>query len=416
MDWATLKVADLRTELTRRSLDRVGVKQELVRRLTEDDSNSAAGNNPDMDGPEQLGGEVSVDSLAVASNDERMDANHGTGASCDLPTMVSGTESEHGHTGLNTIQDAKRKRRSISPAPDHRRVKPREDPDASTLDPTRALHISGFLRPPAPETLRTHLHALVNPFDQGTDDDAIELFHLDHVKTHAFVIFNETAQAIRARSAFQQAHWPCESARRPLRADFVPARKVRDWIAEEERAGSGKADDRRWEARYGKNEEGNATTAFCARPSEGSGPLPHHSQAPLKQPSPLPAPQRNFNQSAAGNVNTIPLGTRMRMSSRLASTPLGRPYMPGTSDLDTPHVSGLTLAKPAITWEPVPRDLALRRLEALRFHYTKRGNRDLGREDEIDRYTFEAGSVFVDRGVEVFVGIRPPHRERARNN
>ena len=46
----------------------------------------------------------------------------------------------------------------------------------------------------------------------------------------------------------------------------------------------------------------------------------------------------------------------------------------------------------------------------MRSYYTKDRHRDLGREDEINRYTFQNEDSFVDRGKEFFIGIRPRRR------
>lgn len=48
----------------------------------------------------------------------------------------------------------------------------------------------------------------------------------------------------------------------------------------------------------------------------------------------------------------------------------------------------------------------------MRSYFTQDLKRDMGPESDINRYTFEQGESFVDRGHENFVGIRPPHRER----
>ena len=66
-----------------------------------------------------------------------------------------------------------------------------------------------------------------------------------------------------------------------------------------------------------------------------------------------------------------------------------------------------------IYWKPLSDDLAQRRVQNMRRYYNinARITEDDKRSD-INRYFFESGDAFVDRGKEIFAGIRPPHRER----
>ncbi len=71
-----------------------------------------------------------------------------------------------------------------------------------------------------------------------------------------------------------------------------------------------------------------------------------------------------------------------------------------------------TRALPSLLYRPASEEVVRRRIDNMRSFYTKDRYRDLGPVEDINRYTFENGDSFVDRGKEVFVGIRPPHRER----
>ena len=64
-------------------------------------------------------------------------------------------------------------------------------------------------------------------------------------------------------------------------------------------------------------------------------------------------------------------------------------------------------------WKPLSEDLAQRRIENMRRFYNPDARvTDDDKRSNINRYFFENGDSFVDRGKEIFAGIRPPHRER----
>ena len=66
-----------------------------------------------------------------------------------------------------------------------------------------------------------------------------------------------------------------------------------------------------------------------------------------------------------------------------------------------------TTAAPVLYWSPVTKEIADKRLDNIDSATSKaaHGQRVAG---EINRYTFEDGDVLVDRGPEIFPGIRPP--------
>jgi len=261
---------------------------------------------------------------------------------------------------------------------------------------TSALYIKNFMRPLRENMLLEHLSDLAVPRRSEPDPDAVEEFFLDQIRTHAFVRFRNVSAASRVRVALHGKVWPNERERKELWVDFIPPEKVEEWSNHEKTEGSRGT---RWEVRYDFDSDGNATArltnADAEPPRQPSRPQPPPSAAPVAS---IPTgPSRQFT-----GVEGAPLGPRGRGTAayRQDSFP--------TSTGDWKQ----TQARPPLPYKPVASDLAERRIDNMRSYYTKDRYRDMGREDEINRYTFENQDGFVDRGKENFVGIRPPHRER----
>lgn len=271
---------------------------------------------------------------------------------------------------------------------------------------TPALYIKNFMRPLRDHAVQEHLLQLAAPVGADPREDDIETFYLDSIRTHAFVVFRTTALASRVRNALHDVIWPDERERKPLWVDFVPPEKVRDWINEEAQAGRRRG--ARWEITYDREDDG----FVVARLDSGTAPPP-----PARSP---PEPFRPVPSGpAVKDVNAIPLGPRGGRG--FDGAPLGprgdAPRGPGgRGPRQIPNFPGgpikTTQNNPPISYQPVSEDLASRRVRNMRSFYTQDLKRDMGPETDINRYTFEQGDSFVDRGQEVFVGIRPPHRER----
>ncbi|KAH7160281.1 hypothetical protein B0J13DRAFT_540882 [Dactylonectria estremocensis] len=261
---------------------------------------------------------------------------------------------------------------------------------------TPALYIKNFMRPLRPNEVQAHLADLATRGEDTTDDDIIVDFFLDQIRTHAFVVFKSTSAASRVRAALHDKVWPNESNRKPLWVDFVPREKVHDWIDKEE---SGGRRGPRWEVVYedGPNGEIEAHlesgTASISRQGNRPPPGPTSNTADASIPLGPRGPR---------DVGAPPTGPR---AVRPGSGPGPRPP-PLASSGDSQR----TRTHPVIYYQVVSDDLARRRIENMRSFYSTEHDRDLGRD--INRYSFESGDAFVDRGKEIFEGIRPPHRER----
>ena len=292
--------------------------------------------------------------------------------------------------------------KTISPPPDTMAY---ERTVAPALHPaTSALYINNLMRPLRPHDMRAHLVTLAATSSSDLNDDVVIHFHLDQIRTHAFVVFDTTSAASRVRNALHDCVWPNESNRKALWVDFVPPEKVEEWIDMEEKSGGGGRTGSRWEVVYEDGPDGSIEARLESGAISASRPGPPPSARPPSGP-------------AIDDMNAIPLGPR---GQRDAIPPTGpRAIRPGTGPGPRPPPTSMppsgpgqrTQARPSIAYTLVSEDLARRRIDNMRGFYSPNAPRDLGRE--INRYSFEDGDTFVDRGKEIFEGIRPPHRERA---
>lgn len=289
------------------------------------------------------------------------------------PHLSQGDEAEHD----DRQYDAPQQTRSDFPAGDGGASLP------STHPPTRALYIRELMRPLKSEMVEQYIVEVIAPPGSKPDQETIEDFYLDQIRTHAFVVLNSVSAAQRLRAEMHNQVWPNERNRKPLWVDFIPANQVKDWIEREESAPRGHS--RRWEVVY----EQDGRDVLAIHREIGSDRKPSFSRPPPTGPA------------AAGpvypGIEAAPRGPRGRG---------GRP------SVETPAVMGSlqTTAQPRLSYTPLGEDVARRRVANMRSFYSHDPPSDLGKD--YHRFTFENVDSFVDRGREVFIGIRPPHRQR----
>jgi hypothetical protein len=267
---------------------------------------------------------------------------------------------------------------------------------------TSALYIRNFMRPLNPQQLKSHLATLATPPGHDVDPDCIINFYLDPIRTHAFILFTNVSAASRVRSALHDRIWPDERTRKPLWVDFAPVDRLDQWIAEEQGTKlGGRSQAKKWEVYYDVDEDRHVTATLqeatnISRPH----PQPHRTPSisqniPPQAPTPFPVPSRGIEGAPSG-----PRASAQIRDERAAAN---------LSTLDQLFKS--TTAKPVLYWQPVSKSLANKRLDAMDDAMSKEamGKRTGG---GINRYTFEDGSVLVDRGPEIFSGIRPPPGHR----
>jgi hypothetical protein len=200
-------------------------------------------------------------------------------------------------------------------------------PEASVHPPTRALYIRNFMRPLQPPTLRRHLAKVATPSGSEPDESIVELFHLDQVRTHAFVLFKTLEAADRTRNALHGRVFPAERDRKQLWADFIPENNVQQWIdIELNDDGGGRTNGRRWEVEYMTNDEGTVEVSLSEIFTEGRI-----------------APARRDSQPAVKGILGAPTGPRMQARSNSgafdAAAPLRRTSLGGVDTTSKPSSS-----------------------------------------------------------------------------
>ncbi|KAG6005812.1 hypothetical protein E4U21_007584 [Claviceps maximensis] len=339
------------------------------------------------------------------------------------------------------LEAQKRKRRSASPVPleqDIARKRARatspsvvqqHEQDASLLDidydrhvepsihpATSALYINNLMRPLRPADLRAHVVALAAIPGSVPDDATVTKFHLDFIRTHALMELSSVSAASRVRQLLHGRVWPNESNRKALHIDFIPPDKIDPWIAMEDTGDRRPAT--RWEVAYTPSADGSTIHADLVSTSLSSS---SSTRPALPPPSFKPVSSAITAVPPGSGVNSAPLGPRGYSDNSNIAPPTGprgsghhrRPLPPAANNANAPLFppgqEQYTHTKPTVSYTFVSKDIVEKRVANMRSYYT-RDKRSLGRE--INRYSFEDGASFVDRGREIFEGIRPPHRER----
>ncbi|KAH8681555.1 hypothetical protein BX600DRAFT_446828 [Xylariales sp. PMI_506] len=260
---------------------------------------------------------------------------------------------------------------------------------------TSAIYIKNFMRPLRPQAVQAHLLELAGA---NVGEEGIVDFYLDPIRTHSFVVFNSVSAASRVRTSLHNRVWPDETNRKALWVDFIPPEKFGAWVdMEQSSEGGGRGSSGRYEIIYDHDRDG---TVMAHLEEVGSAP-------PATKAAPTQADRRPSVSGPPRGVEGAPLAPRgFQSGSRSQVYPSRADRIGG--DYKT------TRAHPTVPYQPVPNDLVDRRLDSIRAAKSKHYDHARDTNKEYKRYFFENGDVLVDRGPEIFLGIRPPHRERER--
>ncbi|KAK3988542.1 hypothetical protein QBC44DRAFT_243408 [Cladorrhinum sp. PSN332] len=258
---------------------------------------------------------------------------------------------------------------------------------------TSAIYIANLMRPLKDNDFRDHIIKIAAFPGVDSNPECVLDFYLDSIKTHAFVGFTSVAAASRVRTALHGKIYPNERIRKALWVDFIPPDNLQEWVREE------RAERGRWIVTYEGDINGGG---------EGEVQVSHVKDTDTGK----------SNQTARQPMAPPPVPSTLSRDLPGGREPQPRVRGRGGRGFRLDQEGGewkTTAAGPPLTYKSVSEELAQRRVENMRSYYTTDRNRDMGREDEINRYTFEAVDRFVDRGKEVFIGIRPPHRQAERD-
>ncbi|GAP82564.2 putative sap domain-containing protein [Rosellinia necatrix] len=278
---------------------------------------------------------------------------------------------------------------------------PERDIEPSIHPATSALYIKNFMRPLRPQTVQEHLLELATPANAPLDPSIIVGFYLDTIRTHAFAVFTSISAASRVRTALHKRVWPDESTRKALWIDFIPSKCFDDWIDIEQQARN-KGNMSRYEVVYDRDEDGNVVAKLEETDVNQAG-----RRGPV---SPVSHPDRKASiptgPSRPSGIENAPTGPRNPYSHN-GPTAM---YSNRQDKLDPGFVK--TISNPPVLYRPVAPELAQRRLDRLVRAKDPSYNEESGRD--YHRYYFERDDILVNRGPEIFLGIRPPHREKER--
>ncbi|KAJ9622646.1 hypothetical protein H2203_006296 [Taxawa tesnikishii (nom. ined.)] len=304
--------------------------------------------------------------LPMATSDDLMEVSNS--AADRLPTSPQKTRSPNERRYANLLNnragtDAETTDLPETAHPDgdeHVAVSPAMHPA------TRALYIRDLVRPLNPSALKDQLRTYATPPDMSDSSrqDIIETFHLDALRTHAFVLFGTISMASRARGRIHGHVWPPEPTRKPLWADFIPEEKVQEWIdVEMSRGGARPSQARRWEAAYEVSDDGNVNVELV---EAGAAPV-NGGHRGSTGPGVAGAPT-----GPRGGLGGLPPAGNRRPSEQY-SEPVSRnppprrssPPHPGLQELELDKLFRFTSSKPKIYYMPVPQELVDKRLDEL---------------------------------------------------
>ncbi|KAI0387789.1 hypothetical protein F5Y04DRAFT_240988 [Hypomontagnella monticulosa] len=409
----------------RRSLSPAPSAHEVARKRARQDDpdtqNDQAANSPtekvdevirreeDMEGLDQVPADVEMQGTKdEAPLEHERERDNGDGVTRSSLVDTTHLDDQNGHTtevAMNDTRPAHEEPPEDEPARDHPHIThPAEierDVEPSIHPATSALYIKNFMRPLRPQAVKEHLLDLATSAGAPMEDDTIVDFYLDTIRTHAFVVFSSISSASRVRTALHNRVWPDETNRKALWVDFMPPERYEEWVAMEQASTGGRGSTNRYEVVYDNDDDGNVVVRLeefdGLAPPPKQAPLAAESQPERKQSIPT-GPSRPFS-----GIENAPTGPRGFQPSR-------GPVMHSRSGRVEQGIS--TRTYPNILYQPVSDELVKRRLDAIAVAKTKDSHKDFGKEYK--RYFFESGDVLVDRGPEIFLGIRPPHRERER--
>ncbi|KAI1269100.1 hypothetical protein F5Y18DRAFT_176549 [Xylariaceae sp. FL1019] len=370
---------------------------------------SSSPSKPESHQPTALN--VEVDGMQI-DDDAKQPLNFESGGSYQVQDSLD-IENSHpnGHsitTDLgNTREDAAFNEEG--PLPSNQELT--NSPTGPSVEPsvhpaTCALYIKNLMRPLRPQALRDYILELATPTNAPIDSSTLVNFYLDNIRTHAFAVFTSVSGASRVRNALHDRVWPDESNRKALWLDFIPPDRVAEWIEMElepkETLDGGIS---RWEVSYDRDGYNNVTAYLDSVDGAQASKRP----PTRREDSPPVHPERRTSIPTGPRIMTgienAPTGPRNRHSNNAQFMNPSRQERiePGFIE---------TVAYPRIGFRPVPPDLADRRLEVLANAKSKYYNESSGKD--YHRYYFERNTNLVNRGPEIFLGIRPPHREKER--
>lgn len=292
---------------------------------------------------------------------------------------------------------------------------------------TRSLYMRNFKRPLNIQSLRSHISTVA----QGSSsvqpgEDPIKFWHMNNIRSHAFVTFSSISAASRVRTMMHETRFPDEPQREPLWIDFVPDDKIEGWIEQETGSGSralGRNSGSRFEVVYSDMGDG-LEAVFREFDPSSSQPQRSSMGGPAGNRASLPQRQASYNADPS-KTGAIASGIHPDRSEVLPQSPLQdrrRQPSPPRSSQAKPHsdrgtgfkaldeLFSSTTAKPKLYFKLPEQEIIDDRLDMIKDLYSDRG---ASGDPGMKRYTFEkerGREVWIDNGPEFGHGRKGQER------
>lgn len=289
---------------------------------------------------------------------------------------------------------------------------------------TRSLYMRNFKRPLNIQSLRAHVVLIAQGSSSvASDEDPIEFFNVNNIRSHAFITLSSISAASRVRAAMHHTRFPDEPQREPLWIDFVPDKQVQKWV-EQETGGSrglGRNTSAKLEVVYTHTDDGveavfqEVDSSRAPRPSLGTT-INQRSSISQRQASYSADPSRTATIASGihpDRAGILPQSPRDRRRSPPARQPVPTPHKPRDAGIGFQGLDDLfesTQAKPKLYYKLQSQSVIDDRLDMIKDLYSDRG---VPGDPGMKRYTFEKDGgrqEWVDNGPEFGHGKRGADR------
>ena len=331
----------------------------------------------------------------------------------DVPGLRGKADTKPSQSRENATGNEQAALRSTSPKRQAHSPSPHSGRDVSpALHPaTRSLYLRDFKRPLQVSMLRAHLTEIAQSPSKTSTEDPITVFHLDNIRTHAFVTFDSITTAARVRSAMHQTVFPNEASRTPIWVDFIPDEEVDTWISKET---SNVDRNKKWEVVYIENDGVSAVHQEVDAAAPPYRPSVSKSRDVLIPEAPSKPRGSIASDVHPDRAKLVPAQQRESYERGLPSRPDPKPDAIPASETGTgfkalDELFSSTTTKPKLYYKPVSATVAEDRLEMIRDLRVTHSEMGKSGDEGMKRYSFEVykgREEWVDKGPEFGYGRR----------
>lgn len=249
-----------------------------------------------------------------------------------------------------------------------------DDSEASVAESSSPKHTAPLL-PPRPRhasTTSIHIWDLSRPlvireltaYIAFCAEEEPVLVWFDRIRSHSFAVFATKAAAAKARDAIDGQVFPQKDlSRKPMKVDFVPTEKVREWIAKQEAASSPAVALQRWKIIYsGSGKDTTAELVLAGQDNEHTtsspGDLPQHSTTAPEETAQPPAVKDPAREMRDAEASLRESALRLKLQSSMMKNRENK----NKKSQPTPSKLQRTAALPRMFYSEAPPDVIQERL------------------------------------------------------